>query len=260
MPYNGTLGSLIATLEQVNPELILPRGFGLPHSYRGIYTEVAFVPEAHTTVRSVLAAARSALRAGFEGYKGGRYTMHPHTTVYLAEYGCTGETLGPALLECLLAQAYLPETGKPESAPTPATPSDAAGRTQADLETVMHAIPALIRLCESTAVYPHDETNHTMFGVEGNALYCSLGLAGEVGEFMNKLKRGVRGDFDGMLSEALDTKVADPMRMEVFDVFWYTVMLLNSVTPDPCEVLRAGFQKLLRRAEEGTIQGSGDDR
>lgn len=103
-----TLAELIAALEAVDPDRMLPLGFSNPHSWRGVYSELAFEPTANVTVREMLADARSALGATFEGYKGGQYTMDGLTDCWLDEEGSSmGETLGPILLTLLLAAGQL---------------------------------------------------------------------------------------------------------------------------------------------------------
>lgn len=98
-----TLGELIDTLELADPALVLPLGFGNPHSYRGYYDELAFEPKEHVTVSEMLADARSAIARVYTGWKGGEFQMDENTDVWLAEVGCTGETLGPILLRFMLA-------------------------------------------------------------------------------------------------------------------------------------------------------------
>lgn len=87
---NVTLGELIRYLELLPPDQPVDVGFGRPHSYRGYYEDLAFEPVANTTIGNMLAAARSALGATFEGYKGGDYVMGERTDCWLAEYGDTG--------------------------------------------------------------------------------------------------------------------------------------------------------------------------
>jgi hypothetical protein len=97
-----TLGELIEALEASDAAKVVARGFAKPHSYRGYYDELAFEPAANVTVGDMLADARSALDATFEGYKGGLFTMQDFTDCWLAEYGCCGETIGPLLLKFML--------------------------------------------------------------------------------------------------------------------------------------------------------------
>lgn len=100
------LGDLIARLEREDPARVLPIGFAYPHSFRGYYEQLAFEPRRNITIGEVLAAARSALGATYEGYKGGEYTMTEWTTCWIANEGSSSDNLiGPLLLELLLARA-----------------------------------------------------------------------------------------------------------------------------------------------------------
>jgi hypothetical protein len=98
------LKDLIERLEQEDPAKVVPIGFSHPHSYRGYYEELAFEPTENVTVGEMLASAKSALGKKFEGYKGGTYKMNEYTTVNLAEYGHTGESIGTVLLDYMLGK------------------------------------------------------------------------------------------------------------------------------------------------------------
>jgi hypothetical protein len=98
-----TLGQLIAALEPEDPDLVIPLGFRNPHSYRGIYSEVAFEVAHNIRVGDMLDAARSALGETYQGWKGGDFTMEQYTDCYLVDdEGCTGESIGSTLLRFML--------------------------------------------------------------------------------------------------------------------------------------------------------------
>lgn len=100
-----TLKDIIEALEAEDPNRILPVGFNSPHSYRGYYDQLGFEPATDISIGDMLAAARSALGATFQGYKGGDYTMSPYTDCWIAEYGHSGDNMiGPILLRLLLGQ------------------------------------------------------------------------------------------------------------------------------------------------------------
>lgn len=108
------LGELISALEAADQRLVLPDGFNNPHSWRGIYADLAFQPAKNVTVAAMLADARSALDATFEGYKGGDNVMGEYTDCWLDFYGSSnGESLGPRLLAYMIAAGKLP-TEMPE--------------------------------------------------------------------------------------------------------------------------------------------------
>lgn len=99
-----TLSELIKALEAADQTRVVPRGFSNPHSYRGYYQDLAFEAASNITVAEMLAAARGALGQTFEGYKGGEYKMGEYTEVWLAAYGCCGESIGPTLLSYMLGE------------------------------------------------------------------------------------------------------------------------------------------------------------
>ena len=72
-------------------------GFGNPHSYRGIYCELAFEPMT-TTIQGMLEAARSADGECYRGYKGGAFDMDGSVEVHLAYEGSCGSPITKALL------------------------------------------------------------------------------------------------------------------------------------------------------------------
>lgn len=83
------LGQLIKKLEKLPADLTVRHGFHHPHSYRGFYDRVAFEPKEHITIGEMLACAREAVGAVYDGYKGGSYKMDESTWVYIAYYGNT---------------------------------------------------------------------------------------------------------------------------------------------------------------------------
>lgn len=99
------LTELIKRLEQEDPELILSPGWHNPHSWRGSYSELAFEPKGSATVGECLVAARSADGATYQGWKGGDYTMHGFSDVYLAERGEIGDAMSGLLLDLLIEKA-----------------------------------------------------------------------------------------------------------------------------------------------------------
>ena len=96
------LGELIEQLKTYNPDTEVKLGFGNPHSYRGCHWDLAFEPVEHTTVGEMLEAAEFALGTLFPGYKGGFYAMSEWTSVWLAAYGCVGESIAPILLQYMV--------------------------------------------------------------------------------------------------------------------------------------------------------------
>lgn len=79
------LGELIKLLEGFQPAKEVAVGFSDPHSWRGIYSELAFVLTENVTIGSMLADAKSAVGTTYEGYKGGDFTMGEYSDVYIVE-------------------------------------------------------------------------------------------------------------------------------------------------------------------------------
>jgi hypothetical protein len=103
-PNHLALTELIDRLKVEDPAKVLRLGFNHPHAYRGYYHDLAFELARSVTVGEMLAAAESAARATFQGWKGGDYTMGEWTPTWLVtEEGDCGESLGAVLLEYMLA-------------------------------------------------------------------------------------------------------------------------------------------------------------
>lgn len=152
-----SLGELIAALEAADPRLILPDGFHNPHSYRGYYEQLAFEPAQNVTVGAMLADARSALGAVYEGYKGGSYRMVDYTDCWIAEYGSTGDgdMLSPMLVRLMLATGRLPADPEPE--PDPSDPRQIAA----------HLIRRLVDEISEDKVRAHLMSHYRKAGIKG---------------------------------------------------------------------------------------------
>lgn len=94
-----------------------------------------------------------------------------------------------------------------------------------------------------TAIYPE----------EAQVYYPSLGLAGEVGEVCNKVKKILRDNKD-------IEEVRDDLRAELGDVLWYLAALASDLDLSLQVIAELNLQKLQDRQERGVIQGSGDNR
>lgn len=112
-----TLTELITVLEAADPNQVVKHGFANPHSYRGDYMDLAFEPATDVTVRSMLDAARSALYATFQGWKGGDFVMHGDTWCWLSQEGdASGDSLSALLLEFMLTPAAVPASATDRAA------------------------------------------------------------------------------------------------------------------------------------------------
>lgn len=95
-----TLGELIATLKRkdAGQHVCLDFVYFVPdctvHSYRGYYEDAAigYKDGGECTVGDLLAALEKANGAEFFGYKGGTYTMHDDTVLWVAKSNEAGGT------------------------------------------------------------------------------------------------------------------------------------------------------------------------
>lgn len=103
-----TLGELIQMLAAADQDLVLPQGFGNPHSHRGAYENIAFEPERNVPVRNMLEDARLSVGVQFQGWKGGDFTMRGDTDCWLAHEGESGEPISRLLMQLLLGGGRKP--------------------------------------------------------------------------------------------------------------------------------------------------------
>lgn len=86
-------------------------------------------------------------------------------------------------------------------------------------------------------------------------IYPTLGLAGEAGEVVDKLKKVVR-DKNGEIT----TETQEELRKELGDVLWYLSQIATELDISLGDIAEANISKLLSRQERGVIGGSGDNR
>jgi NTP pyrophosphatase (non-canonical NTP hydrolase) len=96
-------------------------------------------------------------------------------------------------------------------------------------------------LAKTTAIYPEN----------AKIFYPCLGLAGEVGEICEKIKKHVRD------SRELDK---EDLTKELGDVLWYLSALSGDLEIDLEDVAVKNYEKLKSRMERNVISGSGDNR
>ncbi|MYB40048.1 hypothetical protein F4X86_01985 [Candidatus Saccharibacteria bacterium] len=86
-------------------------------------------------------------------------------------------------------------------------------------------------------------------------VYPAFGLAGEVGEFHDKLKKIFR-DKRGRIS---DDDRRD-LELELGDIVWYVAVCAEVLGLKMSDILEANLRKCAGRRQRGTVGGSGDDR
>ena len=102
-----------------------------------------------------------------------------------------------------------------------------------------------------TAIYPKTS----------EITYPLLGLAGEVGEFCNKIKKVLRDYGAKEISiHTIPKSIFDALEDELGDICWYLANLSTDLKLDLDAVMRNNLTKLASRMERGKIKGSGDKR
>lgn len=86
-------------------------------------------------------------------------------------------------------------------------------------------------------------------------LYPVLGLAGETGELVDKVKK-LHRDNNGIITEEWKTSIL----FEMSDVLWYLSNLCTVLEVPFEQVARMNLEKLADRKKRNVIHGSGDNR
>jgi len=90
-----------------------------------------------------------------------------------------------------------------------------------------------------------------VFPLAHKIIYPALGLAGESGEAVEKVKKWLRGDRE------LDR---EGLLKEMGDVLYYLTALAHDIDYTLKEVMETNVIKLSKRKKEDKIKGSGDNR
>jgi NTP pyrophosphatase (non-canonical NTP hydrolase) len=98
----------------------------------------------------------------------------------------------------------------------------------------------------TTAIYP---------GRGDSVLYPTIGLAGEVGEVSELVKKAIRDDGGAITDERRERIIG-----ELGDVLWYVAVLADECGATLGDVATRNLTKLSGRMARGTIGGSGEDR
>ena len=103
-------------------------------------------------------------------------------------------------------------------------------------------------LASKTAQYPFEDKNQIL-------MYLCLGLAGESGEVIEKVKHIIR-DRGGEISD----EKRELLKKEIGDVLWYASQLARELGLSYGEIAALNIQKLADRAVRGVIKSEGDTR
>ena len=98
----------------------------------------------------------------------------------------------------------------------------------------------------TTAIYPNKGKNIT---------YPALGLGGEAGEVLEKIKKIIRDDNFEITQEKKQELIK-----EIGDVLWYLAAIASELKIDLNEIAEQNISKLFSRKERNTLHGSGDNR
>jgi NTP pyrophosphatase (non-canonical NTP hydrolase) len=104
-----------------------------------------------------------------------------------------------------------------------------------------------------TAVFPSFEA--AVYQKNHNLIYTTLGLAGESGEVVEKVKKVFR-DGNGEVSESRRQEIIK----ELGDVLWYVSQIATELGVSLEEVVSQNIEKIYSRKDRGVIQGDGDNR
>jgi NTP pyrophosphatase (non-canonical NTP hydrolase) len=100
----------------------------------------------------------------------------------------------------------------------------------------------------TTALFPKNE-------LEYQTMYLSMGLAGETGEVIEKIKHIIR-DADGVVGQ----EAREGVKKEMGDVLWYLSQLARILGISFDDIASANIEKLADRAQRGVLKGTGDER
>ena len=98
----------------------------------------------------------------------------------------------------------------------------------------------------------------------GALIYPALGLAGEAGEVVEKVKKLLRDDqLPADCDDAITTLTVEQRKsiaMEIGDVLFYITAIAADLGYDLDEIATMNAEKLRDREERGVLHGSGDNR
>ncbi|OHA26608.1 MAG: hypothetical protein A3D52_00870 [Candidatus Taylorbacteria bacterium RIFCSPHIGHO2_02_FULL_44_36] len=97
-----------------------------------------------------------------------------------------------------------------------------------------------------TALYPKVGTSF---------VYPTLGLAGEAGEVVEKVKKIFRDD-----NGKVTVSKKEEIKKELGDVLWYLSQVATEFGLSFAVIAKTNLDKLRSRVERGRLQGSGDNR
>lgn len=95
--------------------------------------------------------------------------------------------------------------------------------------------------------------------VGNNLIYPALGLAGEAGECVDKIKKYWR-NFGKTAGKDLTHEERHALELELGDCLWYIARLASEINVPFDDIAELNIEKLLDRRKRGVIKGEGDNR
>jgi NTP pyrophosphatase (non-canonical NTP hydrolase) len=103
--------------------------------------------------------------------------------------------------------------------------------------------------------YQYEAGKTAIYPSELKLMYPTLGLAGEAGEFTNKVKKIYRDDHGVITNEKREA-----LKGELGGILWYVQQCATDLDLSLQDIAEDNIAKLRSRAERGVLTGSGDDR
>ena len=101
----------------------------------------------------------------------------------------------------------------------------------------------------------YEEFHKTTMLKDFNLSYLALGLGGETGEVLDKIKKNIR-DSNSEMTDEFKKEVSK----EIGDLLWYVTGICKKLGISLQDVLKQNAEKLKSRMARNKIHGSGDNR
>ena len=108
--------------------------------------------------------------------------------------------------------------------------------------------------CRQTDVW-HEVEKDLDLPLEPPWMYYVLGMAGEMGEFQEKIKKLFR-DKKGVPT----FEISKDLAYEIGDILWYMARFCDELGIPFDDIPTLNIDKLFSRKDRGKLQGDGDDR
>lgn len=127
---------------------------------------------------------------------------------------------------------------------------------QGELPAVIEEAEAFLKGSHMTFdEYQQQSATTAIYDKKLKVLYPALGLGGEAGEVLEKVKKCYR-DLDGKLTPQVTQQIA----LELGDVLWYVAALARDLGISLDSIAELNVNKLTRRRLADKLKGSGDNR